>query len=82
MTVAECKRRVSWREFSEWRAFYRRDPWGGYRIDANAAHVVATLIGLLGKRSVSISDALLEFGPRREQTAEEMERELRLALGI
>lgn len=82
MTVAECKQRVSWREFCEWRAFYRRDPWDGYRIDANVGHVVATLIGLLGKRSVSLSDAMLEFGPGKEQTPEEMERGLRFALGL
>jgi hypothetical protein len=42
-TVAELQQTLSAAELVEWLAFYRIDPWGGYRADLGAAMVASTL---------------------------------------
>ena len=41
--LAELQQTLSAAELVEWMAFYRIDPWGGYRADLGAAMVASTL---------------------------------------
>lgn len=81
MTVAECKRRMTYREFRRWRVFYERNPFGPRQEDYRAGILYQTLAGvwqaavaermhLPGMTAVFPSQA---GAPARPQTPEEMQ---------
>lgn len=70
-------RRLSGRELTEWQAYYRLDPWGGGRDDANAAMIASCVVNMLRARgpAVSPADLMPKWGggeERPRQTPEEM----------
>lgn len=46
MSVAECQRRVSSREFSEWIALADIEPWGERRNDWQVALLASTIVNI------------------------------------
>lgn len=82
MPVAEAKQRISFREFRQWVAFGRREPFDGHRLDANIAHLISHLAAMLVGKSVTAESCLIRFGAGEGQTAEQMEAGLRAALGM
>lgn len=43
MSVARAQREISSAEFTEWIAFYKREPWGEERADLRAGIVASTV---------------------------------------
>lgn len=65
MTLAECQARVGAREFAEWEAFYRLEPWGDYRADYRMGILAAVTVNQWrGKRDAPAmpDDFLPRFG--------------------
>lgn len=46
MTVRELSERLGADELIEWMAFYKLDPFGGYRTDVNAALIASTMANI------------------------------------
>ena len=69
-TVAELLTTLTNDELVEWMAYYRIDPWGGYRSDLQTADIVRSTIGYKD----SIGDLLL-FDPDPITDEEREQRE-------
>jgi hypothetical protein len=67
MTVEELSGRMSSREFAEWMAFYRIEPFGDQRADMRSAIVASTMANLLGKKKFAPADFML-FTERKTET--------------
>ena len=61
MTVSEMLRRMSSSEFSEWKAYYGRHPWGEEREDMRAGMIAAPLLSCWSKRSFKPSEWVMDF---------------------
>ena len=75
MTRAELLKRISSRELTEWMAFWQLEPYGaeiGFVGSAIVAATVANVNRQKGQKAYSASDFMPEFGPKQEQTVEEM----------
>ena len=71
MGVAECQRRVDAREFAEWMAFCRLEPFGEWRADLRAgivACVVAQSMGGKGAKTFRPEDFMPKFGERGDRS--------------
>jgi hypothetical protein len=76
MTVAEAQERVTAREFAEWQAFYRLDPFGEYRADYRMGLLIAATLNLWkdkGDEPARPEDFMPKFGA--EAAALELETE-------
>jgi len=78
MSVARCQAEVNSREFAEWQAYRRIEPWGLERGDLNAAMVCAVIanVNAAKGRRYKPSDFMPRFDAPRRQSAEEMQRRL------
>ena len=79
MSVARTQSEMDRREYAEWQAYYRIEPFGPHREDLQAgvvASVVANVNRRRGSKPFSPSDFVLDFEPRRKQTPEDMFRRL------
>lgn len=74
-TVAEAKRRCTMREFVQWQAYYRLEPFGEERADLRNAIVACVIANAhRGKgRSFRVRDFMPTFDRRPQQTPQEME---------
>jgi hypothetical protein len=75
MTVAGLLNQIDAKELMEWRAFYNIEPFGEEREDLRMAMVCCTLANIhRGKNTppYRLSDFLLRFDPKPQQTEEEM----------
>jgi hypothetical protein len=75
MTVRGLLKTIDAKELEEWKAFYNIEPFGEERQDIRAAMICCTLANVnRGKNQTAykISDFLLRFDPKPEQTPEEM----------
>ena len=71
--MAEAQRCISSREFAEWMAYYRIDPFGPVRGDLQAGIVASTLVNLFRKEANSApSDFKLSFGHRVQRSAQDL----------
>lgn len=71
--------RLTAQELALWQAYYRLDPWGGKRLDLNAAMVASCVVNMLRAKGPGVDPAklVLSFGEeRKRQTPEQMERAL------
>jgi hypothetical protein len=74
MTVRELLSKLDSREISEWMAYYSIDPFGEVRADYRMAMSCCLLANInRGKgQPFKVSDFMPEFGPKKEQTVDEM----------
>jgi len=83
--VAEAQRWISSREFAEWMAYDRIDPFGAKRGDLQAGIVASTLVNLFSKNGKATPDNfLLKFERRVRRNAQDiysMVKTWALALG-
>lgn len=63
MTVAECKRRVSAREFGLWVAWNRISPIGPERDDLRMANLIWHVMNVLSSKPYPFKKCLLDFDP-------------------
>lgn len=80
MSVAEAQERISSAEFTEWIAFYRREPFAAERIEKMIAILCATTANFSGntKRKLRDEDFLPKYGPARKESADEIKSKLGL----
>jgi len=64
---------LSSQEFTEWQAYYRHDPFGGFRGDLNAATIARTIAGVfLGAKAPETLDFIPTFWkPEPDEDEEE-----------
>lgn len=74
MTVAEAQERVTAREFAEWQAYYRLEPFGEYRADYRMG-VLAAITANLWKEKGEEPTRPEDFLPRFGRAAEALEQE-------
>jgi len=76
MPVREMLGRLTARELALWQAYYRIDPWGGKRIDMNAAMLAGWIIHMSKAKGPDVDPEklMLQFGEpaRKRQTPEQM----------
>lgn len=75
MPVRQLQQQVTSREFAEYSALMRIEPWGGHRLDYLAALIVQHVAALVGARRPRLVDFLPAWwgGERtRRKTASEM----------
>lgn len=74
--MREAQARCDAREFVEWIAIYRQDPWSEERADARAAIVAATIANVnrpKGRRPHRMQEFMLQYKrPRKRQSMAEM----------
>lgn len=76
MTIAELEARMTYREFAEWAAYYRIEPWGEERADLRSGIQSATIANCnRGKNQQPFSPA--DFMPFAETKPESGEDEIR-----
>lgn len=66
---------MSSREFAEWMAFYKMEPFGEERADLRAAIVACTIANVnraKGKRAFKVDDFMPRFEERRKKTPAEL----------
>jgi len=51
--------RLTWRQLMEWCAFYRIDPWGSQRQDANFAYLMTMIASGFGDKNAQLSRFML-----------------------
>jgi hypothetical protein len=72
-TVAECMRRMDWREFLHWQALYRLQPWGDEWDMVRA--VAAACLAPWSKRRINLRKFFpADHGPKPD--ADQLERRL------
>lgn len=79
-TVREAQKRCSSREFAEWMAYYRLEPWGEWRADYRNGLALSTYLNTKlpkGKR-VKPDDFMPNFGPPRRASAKELASKLEM----
>lgn len=77
MTVSQVKDMVSGSEFVKWIAYNQLSPIDSTRrLENMIAQLTALLFNINSKKRKKATDFLPDFGPRRPQTPEEMERAL------
>lgn len=70
------------RELAEWRAYYQLEPLGEERADLRMARICAVLANThSSKQTFELTDFLFDFGGKKEQSVEEMKKQLLGALG-
>jgi hypothetical protein len=82
MTVGEMMRRMTAREYDDWRRFATHQPFGDRRGDTQAAMVASAIVNVnraKGATAIPISDFLPDFDPpptpeEQAAKAEEAER--------
>lgn len=79
MSVREAQEKITSREFVEWMAFYRLEPWGEWRGDYQAGMVCSTVANIVRKKGsgrYKPSDFIPKFGEsaRKQQSAEHMKQ--------
>ncbi len=75
MPVGEMLSRMSSREFAEWMAYYRLEPFGDERADLRAGTIAAPLLNMWaakGSAKAKPSDWIMKFGPREPMDWEAM----------
>lgn len=76
MSVREAQERIDSREFAEWVAYYKIDPFGNKRGDMQAGIIAASNVNLWSKGKVSPADFMPEF-ETRTMTLDEFKAALR-----
>jgi hypothetical protein len=74
-SVAEAQRCISSREFAEWMAYDRLEPFGVVRGDLQAGIVASTLVNIHKKKDAAPSqpgDFILKFGGRMRRSAQDI----------
>lgn len=62
-------RRLSWRQWAEWCAFYAIDPFGSQRQDANFAALMTMIAGAFGDKGATVKRFMLfPDRPARKRT--------------
>lgn len=80
MTKAELLNRISSREISEWIAFYNIEPFGEMRADLRAALIATVMANAwrgANQSPFKITDFMLTFDNKPEQTMDEMKQILK-----
>jgi hypothetical protein len=85
--VEELLVSISSDELSEWAAYYRLDPFGGYRGDVQAASVAMMIAQANAKKghTFKLSDFLVKFGepePAKSMTPQEIHNALVARFGM
>ena len=79
MPVSELVKRMTWREFRYWAAYYKLEPWGAERADLAIAGLRQQLAGMLSDkaRHIPIQAYMVSSGevPRGTMTDEAMRKE-------
>jgi hypothetical protein len=65
-------------EFQEWMRYGIVEPWGGHREDWRAGQTISYLVKAFSGQKVKPEDVFPNLAERREQTAEEMKRNMEL----
>lgn len=70
------------RQLTEWMAFDKIDPIGGRRGDAHSAQLATMLANIFARRSgdppFEIPDFMMEFGPGKQKTPDELYQMVRI----
>ena len=66
MSVARCQQEVDSREFSEWMAYYRIDPWGEERADLRSGTICAVLANINSARGKSFKPGDFMFSESKK----------------
>jgi len=61
-TVKEAQARINAREYAEWVAFYRLEPWGTEAMDILFAAFTLRVVSALAKGKSTMDDFLVFFG--------------------
>ena len=79
--VREAQARCDSREFAEWCAFYRKDPWGDQRADLRAAELSAMFANVHRKEGAPERSArdFMHFLPPEPETPQPVERQISIA---
>ncbi len=82
--VGELKRTISSREFTQWLAFYRLDPFGGYRQDVHAGIIASTIANVNRSRKTKafkVEDFVVGWNepPKPKQSVQSMKANLMAA---
>ncbi len=84
MSVYEAQHRISSHEFAEWLAYDRYDPLGGFREDARAGTIAATIANCnrgKSQRAFTAADFMPKFEGQsmsRRQSPDEMAARMKL----
>ena len=76
MSLRRCMREVDAREFREWQAEYRIEPWGDVREDLRSGVVASTIANVnrrRGSQPFKATDFCLEFGPPPPKTTRQLQ---------
>lgn len=84
MSVARAKAEINAREFAQWKAFYRIEPFGERRQDLRIAlmtyHLVCAQATSECAEKLKVSDFMLDFAPKEpvseEQTGEQTDEQI------
>lgn len=63
---------ISSREFAEWQAYYRLEPFGERVTDVRLANLLALIASGLGGKKVDPKDMLVEWGAGEDEVNDEM----------
>lgn len=79
MPVAEVLLRFSSAEITEWMAYDRIDPFGGFRGDVQAAVIASTIANVHRGRNSPVRkiEDFLPFQPRKKQSQEEVDNQIK-----
>lgn len=83
MSVRRAQKEIDSREFAEWMAFGRIEPWGEERDDIRSAMLLQFLFNSFRgekQKAAKLEDFLMRFdadGPRKKQTGVEMQNILK-----
>lgn len=76
---------ITYEQFQEWQAYSTIDIWPDEKMDWHDAHVVSTIANLFRKKGESpnpVSDFLLKFGARAQNTWKQNKASLLMHLSL
>jgi len=71
-TVSQLLAEISSKELTEWMAFYSVEPFGEERSDIRAAIIACTCAQIWSKKKLKVNDFMPKFGPKPEQSPDQM----------
>lgn len=80
-TVSEAQQRCDAREFCEWLAYYRLEPWGEWRADLRMGKTCQAVAQYCGHVSTRAADFMPDFdgsSPDEMQNVEDMQTEFQI----
>lgn len=69
MSVSECQRRITSREFAEWIAYCGIEPFGPERAELSIAIAAAAICNCLGAKNLTPKDLIPDFEQKGQSEA-------------